>query len=98
MEALPTFRLLVSRCLVPAPGPAHLAACEGRVPGIGRARPGPEGAPILAAAVRRRCPWRVTSNGRHLRPGHPAVTVLPPGRLILRVRDRLARLDLEEGA
>ena len=30
--------------------------------------------------------------------GHSAVTVLPPGWLILRVRDRLACLDQEGGA
>jgi hypothetical protein len=33
----------------------------------------------------------VTFNVRHDQPGHPAVTVLTPGQLILRVRDRLAR-------
>lgn len=91
-EALPTFRFLVSRCLcvVPDPGPSDLAACEGRAD--------PKDAPVLAAAVQHRCPWLVTFNVRHYQPGHSAVTALTPGQLILRVRDRLARLDLEGGA
>jgi predicted nucleic acid-binding protein len=91
-EALPTFRLLVSRCLRVAPdaGPADVAACEGHAH--------PKDAPILAAALRHGCPWLVTFNVRHYQPGHPAITVLTPGQLILRVRDRLARLDLEGDA
>ena len=91
-QALPSFRLLVSRCLrvAPDPGPTDVAACEGLAD--------PKDAPILAAAVQHRCPWLVTFNVRPYQPGHPAVTVLTPGQLILRVRDRLARLDLEEGA
>jgi hypothetical protein len=91
-DALPAFRLLVSRCLrlVPDPGPPDVAACDGLAD--------PKDVPILAAAVLHRCPWLVTFNGRHFQPGHPAVTVLTPGQLVLRVRDRLARLNLEEGA
>ena len=52
--------------------------------------------PILAAALREQCPWLVTLDGRHFQPGHPAVIVLTPGQLILRVRDLLARLTSEE--
>jgi hypothetical protein len=98
--ALPTFRLLVSRCLrvVPDLEPSDVAACVGHVPELGQARAHPKDAPILAAAVRYRCPWLVTFNVRHYQPRHPAVTVLTPGQLILRVRDRLARLGQEEGA
>ena len=88
--ALPAFRMIVSRCLrlVPAPQPSDLAACAGLAD--------PKDVPILAAAVRKGCPWLVTFNGRHFQPGHPAVTVLRPGQLILRVRDRLARLGPED--
>ncbi|MBN1579262.1 MAG: hypothetical protein JXA89_01070 [Anaerolineae bacterium] len=50
----------------------------------------------LAAAVREGCPWLVTFNGRHFQPGHPDITVLTPGELILRVRDLLAHLTSEE--
>jgi hypothetical protein len=52
----------------------------------------PKDLPILVAAVREGCPWLVTFNQRHYQPGHPAVTVLRPGELVLRVRDVLARL------
>jgi predicted nucleic acid-binding protein len=90
--ALPTFRLLVSRCLRVEPDlePSDVAAFEGLAH--------PKDAPILAAAVRYRCLWMVTFNVRHYQPGHPAVTVLTPGQLVLRVRDQLAHLDQEEGA
>ena len=90
--ALPIFRLLVSRCLsvVPDLEPSDVAACEGLAH--------PKDAPILAAAVRYRCPWLVTFNVRHYQPGHPAVTVMTPGQLVLDVRDRLARLNQEEDA
>jgi len=85
-DALPAFRLIVSRCLriVPDPEPADLA------PFVGMADP--KDLPILAAAVHEGCPWLVSFNGRHFQPGHPAVQVLPPGQLILRVRERLAGL------
>jgi len=87
--AMPTFRMIVSRCLrlAPAPQPSDLALCASLAD--------PKDLPILAAAVREGCPWLVTFNGRHFRPGHPAVTVLTPGQLILRVRDLLARLNPE---
>ena len=88
--ALPAFRMIVSRCLrlVPAPQPSDLAACAGLAD--------PKDVPILAAALREQCPWLVTFNGRHSQPGHPAVTALTPGPLIMRVRDLLARLTSEE--
>lgn len=84
--ALPTFRLIVGRCLsvVPDPAPADLA------PYVGLADPAD--LPLLVAALREGCPWLVTFNLRHYRPGHPQVTVLQPGDLIRRVRDRLAGL------
>ena len=72
--ALPTFRPLVSRCLsvVPDLEPSAVAACEGLAH--------PKDTPILAAAVRYRCPWLVTLNVRHYGLGHPAVTVVTPGQ------------------
>ena len=86
--ALPAFRLIVSRCLrvVPNPDPADLASFAGLAD--------PKDLPILVAAVREGCPWLVTFNVRHFRPGHPAVQALPPGELILRVRGRLAGLTV----
>lgn len=84
--ALPAFRLIVSRCLkvTADPAPADL------IPHAGLADPADM--PLLVAALREGCPWLVTFNGRHYRPGHPQVTVLRPGDLILRVRDLLAGL------
>ena len=89
-SALPAFRMIASRCLrlVPAPQPSDLAACAGLAD--------PKDVPILAAALCEQFPWLVTLDGRHFQPGHPAVTVLTPGQLILRVRDLLARLTSEE--
>jgi predicted nucleic acid-binding protein len=87
-DALPVFRLIVSRCLriVPDPDPADLGPFAGQAD--------PKDLPILAAAVREDCPWLVTFDGRHFQPGHPAVRVLPPGELILRVRQSLAGLTV----
>ena len=83
-DALPAFRLIVSRCLrvVPDPDPADLA------PFVDLADP--KDVPILAAAVREGCPWLVSFNVRHFQPGHLTVRVLPPGELILHLRARLA--------
>ena len=88
--ALPTFRLLVARCLrvVPDPQPEDLLPYAGLAD--------PEDAPLLNAAVREGCPWLVAFNVRHYRPGHPAVTVLRPGEFLLRVRGLLEGLSLIE--
>lgn len=88
--ALPTFRLIVGRCLrvVPDPAPADLTPYAGLAD--------PTDLPLLVAALREGCAWQVTFNLRHYRPGHPQVTVLRPGDLILRVRDRLSALASEE--
>lgn len=86
-DALPAFRLIVSRCLriVPDPDPTDLAPLASMAD--------PKDLPLLAAAVREGCPWLVTFNVRHFQPGHPALRVLPPGELILRVRESLAGLS-----
>jgi hypothetical protein len=83
---LPTFRLIVDRCLhrVPDPKPAALSPYDGRAD--------PKDLPILVAALREKCLWLVTFNVRHYQPGHPDVSVLRPGEFLLRVRDRLSRL------
>jgi hypothetical protein len=88
--ALPAFRMIVSRCLrlVPAPQAPDLAICAGLAD--------VKDVPILAAAVGEQSDWLVTFNGHHFQPGHPDVTVLTPGQLILRVRDLLARLTPHE--
>jgi hypothetical protein len=84
--ALPAFRLIVSRCLqiVFDPTPEELAPHAGRAD--------PEDLPILVSALREGCPWLVSFNLRHFRPGVPAVTVLRPGDFVLRVRDHLSGL------
>ncbi len=83
---LPMFRLIISRCVrvAPDPAPADL------IPHVGLAAP--SDLPILVAALREECPWLVTFNVRDYRPGHPRVTVLRPGDLLVRVRDLLAGL------
>ena len=89
-QALPMFRLLVSRCLrvVPDPQPADI------LPYAGLAHA--EDLPILVAAMREHCTLVVTFNLRHFSPGHPAVTILRPGEFVLHVRGLLARLTVEE--
>ena len=55
----------------------------------------PADLPILVAALKEGCPWLVMFNVRHFQPGHPDLTVLRPGELVLRIRDQLARLPGE---
>jgi predicted nucleic acid-binding protein len=85
-KALPAFRLLVSRSLkiVEDPDPALLVAHHGLAD--------PEDLPILVAAMRESCNLLTTFNARHYQPGHPSVTVLKPGDLVLRIRYLLANL------
>ena len=83
---LPTFRLIVSRCLEVAPTP-RLVDLE---PYAGRADR--EDLPILVAALREACQWLVTFNIRHFQPGHPRLATVRPGDLVLRVRDLLGHL------
>ena len=85
-QALPVFRLIASRCLhvTPDPTPDEVQAYHGLAQAADL--------PILVAARQAGCPWLVTFNLRHYRPGHPAVQVLPPGDFLLRVRDLLALL------
>jgi len=89
-HTLPTFRLIVDRCLtvVPDPGPEDLAPHAGLAD--------PKDLPILVAALREGCPWLVTFNTRHFQPGHADVAVLEPGEFLLRVRDLLSRLRAAE--
>ena len=86
-KALPAFQLLVSRCLqiVRDPTPDELIETMGFA--------NPEDLPILVAAVREACGLLVTYNVRHYQPGHPAVTVLQPGELVLRIRYLLAHVS-----
>lgn len=89
-HTLPAFRLILSRCLrvVPNPAAADLLSHTGLAD--------PKDLPILVAAMREKCPWLVTFNVRHFRPGHRDVTVLRPGEFVLRVRDLLAHLNWVE--
>lgn len=85
-QALPAFRLLVSRCLkiVPEPATADLQEHAGLAEATDL--------PILVAALQAKCTWLVTFNTRHYQPGHAAVLVIPPGEFLLRVRDLLIQL------
>lgn len=85
--ALTTFRLLADRCLtvVPVPIAEEVARFQGTTD--------PNDLPILLAAVQHECPWLVTFNVRHFRPGHPAVTALAPGEFVQRVRYLLSALS-----
>lgn len=87
VAAMPAFRMLVSRCLQVQPNPTkdEIAALAG----CGDAKD----MPILAAAVREKCPWLVTFNGRHFQPGHPDVVVLTPGAFVQQVRHLLSSLS-----
>lgn len=84
--ALPAFRLIVSRCVtvVTAPSATKLTAYTGLADA--------KDLPILIAAVESKCPWLVTFNIRHFQSGHPAVLVMNPGELLLRVRGLLTQL------
>jgi hypothetical protein len=85
-DTLPSFRLIVDRCLRigPDPLPEDLVPCAGLAD--------PKDLPILVAAVQADCLWLVTFNVRHYQPGHPQVRVLRPGEFVVRVRDLLTRL------
>lgn len=85
-KALPAFRLLVSRSLkiVEDPAPVELASHRGLAD--------PQDLPILIAAVREDCDLLTTFNVRHYQPGHPSITVLKPGDLVLRIRYLLSQL------
>lgn len=85
-KALPAFQLLVSRSLkiVEDPDPKQVAAHRGLAH--------PEDLPILVAAVRENCDLLTTFNLLHYQPGHPSVTTLKPGDVVLRIRYLLARL------
>lgn len=85
--ALPAFRMLVSRSLIVVSTPT--SAERKQHMGLADAKD----LSILVAALRERCPWLVTFNVRHFQPGHPEVTVLPPGDFLQRVRHLLANLS-----
>jgi predicted nucleic acid-binding protein len=86
-KALPAFQMLASRCLkiVEDPELTELKNHQGLA--------NPEDLPILVTALRERCSFLATFNIRHYQPGHPAVAVLKPGDLVLRIRYLLARLS-----
>jgi len=83
-NALPAMHMILSRCLIVVPDPQP----EELIPYAGLANAAD--LPILVAALTSGCPWLVSFNRRHYLPGHPAVTVLPPGEFLLRVRQLLA--------
>jgi hypothetical protein len=85
-QALPSFRMLVSRCLrvVATPGEDELVIYQGLAD--------PKDLPILVAAIRENCPWLVTFNIGDYQPGHKDVTVMRPGRFLSKVRGYLSHL------
>lgn len=85
-KAMPAFRMLVSRSLkiVDDPTPAELEEHCGLAD--------PQDLPILIAAIREGCSLLTTYNVRHYQPGHPSITVLKPGDLVLRIRYLLSQL------
>ncbi len=87
-DALPVYRLLVSRCLrmVPDPEPQDLSRWVGLADD--------KDLPILVAALREQCSWLVSHNVRHFQPGHASIAVLRPGEFLWAVRERLATLPL----
>jgi hypothetical protein len=89
-QALSAFRLLVDRSLriLPDPTPERLAPYTGIA--------NPKDLPILVCAILGNCPFLVSFNLRDYEPGHPDVTVLKPGEYVLRVRDLLANLDIDD--
>lgn len=85
-DAVPAFRLLVSRSvrIVPDPAPDELEQYHGLAD--------PKDLPILVAALSHECRWLVTFNTRHYQPGHESITVMRPGEFVVEVRHLLARL------
>ena len=90
-DALPIFRLMVSRCLrvIPDPAPEVIQQHVGLA--------GPKGLSILVAALSAECCWLATFNTRHFQTGHPAINVLRPDELMLEVRGLLSRLGTVGG-
>ncbi len=86
-KALPAFHLLVAHCLKIIEDPKREELNEYR--GLAE----PDDLPILVAAIREECHFLATFNLRHYQPGHPAVTVLKAGDLVLRIRYLLACLS-----
>jgi hypothetical protein len=89
-QTLPTFQLLVHRCLKVVPDP--LAPDLARYQGLAD----PKDLPVLVTALRDACPWLVTLNVRDYQPGHPDVRVIRPGEFVQRVRGQLAHLTVSE--
>jgi predicted nucleic acid-binding protein len=86
-RALSRFNLLVERCLdiVENPSGRDLHEHEGLAD--------PKDLPILVAAMQSGSSWLVTYNTRHFEPGHPEVSVLEPGSLVIRIRELLPSLS-----
>jgi len=85
-QALPAMQMIASRCLTVLPDPKASELS----PYLGLAHE--KGLPILVSALEARCPWLVTFNSRHFRPGHSDVAVAAPGEFLMQVRDLLAHL------
>ena len=85
-HVLSKFHHLVNRCvtIVSSPLISDLHAYDGLADS--------KDLPILVAALQSKSPWLVTVNIRHFQPGHPDITILRPGNLLLRVRGLLAHL------
>ncbi len=85
-QALTRFRIIVARSLTVALAPEP----DDLLPYAGLADK--KDLPLLVAALQAKCPWFVTFNARHYRPGHPTIKVYRPGEFIIRVRELLTYL------
>ena len=86
-KALPAFHLLTTRCLKIVEDPKLDELNEYR------SMANNDDLPIMVTAIREACSFLATFNIRHYQPGHPSVTVLKPGDLVLRIRYLLSRLS-----
>lgn len=84
--ALPAFRLILKAALevVPSPPPAVLRACVGRAHAKDVA--------ILAAAISAGANFLATFNTRRFRPRKEPPVILPPRRVMLKIRASLSTL------
>jgi predicted nucleic acid-binding protein len=87
--ALPAFRLILDAAVEvgPSPPPSVLRACVGQAHAKDVA--------ILAAAVSAGANFLTTFNTRHFRPRKAPPVILPPGKVLLRIRASLSSLLID---
>jgi uncharacterized protein len=90
--ALPAFRLILDAAveLVPSASPPVIRASVGRAHA--------KDVPILAAAISAGANFLATFNTRHFRPRKTPPVILPPGKVLHRIRASLSRLLTESSS